>query len=186
MNNRKDKPSWYRFRVNCFKDKSKWKDEETPELKEEFKEFWNKINSLRREKIKCKCGNDENEPMGFCSKCWLKIENPKWNWVFGNRDNFLCISSELQEKMHKATVDKSLKFNYGLSMTMSRGNIWETMRDYFFALQKEICPECKRKFKINEMELHHKIPVCEGGRESSDNLVLLCDSCHHTHIIEIY
>ena len=69
-------------------------------------------------------------------------------------------------------------------MTNNRGDIWETMREYFYSIQEGICPECEKKIEIDKMELHHKIAVNIGGRESSENLILLCKPCHHKHIME--
>lgn len=41
------------------------------------------------------------------------------------------------------------------------------------------CSRCKRKREHNEFfEVHHIIPVCEGGSNEENNLKGLCVECH--------
>jgi len=40
--------------------------------------------------------------------------------------------------------------------------------------QKGICPDCKKKWKIEEMEADHITPWHEGGRTIADNCKMLC------------
>lgn len=40
--------------------------------------------------------------------------------------------------------------------------------------QKGICPKCKKKFKIEEMEADHITPWSKGGKTSADNCQMLC------------
>lgn len=40
--------------------------------------------------------------------------------------------------------------------------------------QKGICPDCKKKWKIEEMEADHIKPWHEGGRTIADNCKMLC------------
>jgi len=40
--------------------------------------------------------------------------------------------------------------------------------------QKSVCPVCKKKYKIEEMEADHITPWHEGGKTNSDNCQMLC------------
>ncbi|MFH1231709.1 MAG: DUF262 domain-containing protein [Planctomycetota bacterium] len=40
--------------------------------------------------------------------------------------------------------------------------------------QKGICPECKKKYKIEEMEADHITPWIEGGKTIAENCKMLC------------
>ena len=55
----------------------------------------------------------------------------------------------------------------GLSQTLARKRILKA--------RGKQCEECGYKGYV---ELHHTIPVSEGGDHSRDNVVLLCDTCH--------
>ena len=40
--------------------------------------------------------------------------------------------------------------------------------------QKSVCPVCKKKYKIEEMEADHITPWHEGGKTSGENCQMLC------------
>lgn len=40
------------------------------------------------------------------------------------------------------------------------------------------CTCCKHR---NAVEIHHNIPVCEGGTDDPSNLLMLCKKCHTAH-----
>lgn len=46
--------------------------------------------------------------------------------------------------------------------------------------QKGICPHCKKKFQIEEMEADHIIPWSQGGKTDQDNCQMLCRKCNRT------
>jgi 5-methylcytosine-specific restriction endonuclease McrA len=41
-----------------------------------------------------------------------------------------------------------------------------------------ICKHCKGKSKDNRLEVHHIIFRCNGGSDESNNLIVLCKTCH--------
>ena len=41
-----------------------------------------------------------------------------------------------------------------------------------------VCRNCGKEGDSSEIEAHHIIPVCVGGSNEDENLVLLCKSCH--------
>ncbi len=44
--------------------------------------------------------------------------------------------------------------------------------------QNGICPHCKEKFEINQMEGDHIVPWSEGGKTNEDNGQMLCKNCN--------
>lgn len=58
------------------------------------------------------------------------------------------------------------------------GNNWRRLRNAY-ARQHPYCEEClKRGIKTPVEEIHHKVPLIEGGENEWDNLESLCASCH--------
>ena len=55
---------------------------------------------------------------------------------------------------------------------------WEKISKHF--LQKHpLCMECEKNNRLTPAtEVHHIIPVADGGTNSYDNLAALCKSCH--------
>jgi hypothetical protein len=56
---------------------------------------------------------------------------------------------------------------------------WGDIRRDILIRDKNICFDCKERFKDTELDIHHKIPIYQGGAEfEKNNLLTLCDSCH--------
>lgn len=48
--------------------------------------------------------------------------------------------------------------------------------------QKFICSSCKKTKRERDLEIHHIIPLSQGGSNEKRNLVALCRPCHrHIH-----
>lgn len=43
---------------------------------------------------------------------------------------------------------------------------------------KKICRLCKNECIDKTMQVHHIVPVSNGGKDEPSNLILLCSSCH--------
>ena len=58
------------------------------------------------------------------------------------------------------------------------GRAWKRIRDRYAAAHP-LCELCQKNGKlIPTEEIHHKIPLSEGGTHSEENLIALCKSCH--------
>lgn len=173
LNHRLINPEWYQFIINNI-------DTETKECKNsKFKDFWDNVLISRNNKIFCSCENNEVDPHGFCTKCWLYNSNPKYRWTFTRRGGFICYDMDL---FHKIMQDK-FYLNFFIE---SCANTLETFRIYFYNKQNKLCSECNKEFELKDMDLHHKISVSFGGKETEDNLTLLCKECHKKHKSESY
>ena len=66
--------------------------------------------------------------------------------------------------------DKAVRRRYGRAWTRIRAR---------YAKEHPFCEECfKRGVLVPVEEVHHIIPLAEGGTHDPDNLISLCKSCH--------
>lgn len=58
------------------------------------------------------------------------------------------------------------------------GRAWKRIRDSY-AHAHPLCEECLKKniYKATE-EIHHKLPLSQGGTHDRENLIALCKECH--------
>lgn len=67
------------------------------------------------------------------------------------------------------------------------GHDYRMVRQIVITHQHGRCADCGKVVAVLEDsrwkctqggQVHHKVPLCDGGTEDIDNLVLLCESCH--------
>ena len=60
------------------------------------------------------------------------------------------------------------------------GRAWKRIRDKY-AAEHPFCEMCfERGIIVPTEEIHHKLPLSEGGTHDRSNLIALCKSCHST------
>ena len=87
-------------------------------------------------------------------------------------DRRFCSEHEKQEnaRYEKYDRDPAVHRRYGRA--------WKRIRDSY-AKAHPLCEECLKAGKAVPMdEVHHRLPLAEGGTHARDNLVSLCKSCH--------
>ena len=58
------------------------------------------------------------------------------------------------------------------------GRAWKRIRDRHIA-QHPLCEVCKRNGRLTPTEeVHHIVPLSQGGTHDDSNLMSLCKSCH--------
>lgn len=58
------------------------------------------------------------------------------------------------------------------------GRAWKRIRDKYIK-SHPYCEECWKTGKETPAEeVHHIIPMCEGGRHDRSNLMAVCSACH--------
>lgn len=59
------------------------------------------------------------------------------------------------------------------------GRAWKRIRDRY-AHEHPLCEQCLSEGKAVAMaQVHHKLPLAEGGTHDRDNLISLCVACHN-------
>ena len=58
------------------------------------------------------------------------------------------------------------------------GRVWKRIRDSYVK-QHPFCERCLEKGVLVPVEeVHHKLPLADGGTHARDNLIALCKACH--------
>jgi 5-methylcytosine-specific restriction protein A len=58
------------------------------------------------------------------------------------------------------------------------GRAWKRIRDRYIKAHP-LCEECQRNGRLTPaQEVHHIIPLSDGGTHDEGNLMALCSSCH--------
>jgi len=82
--------------------------------------------------------------------------------------------------VHQSDCRRTRVFNVGCSMARKRENIsMDTKREVLHqAGYKCGNPACR---SILTIDIHHMVPIAEGGPDTPDNLLALCPNCHSLH-----
>jgi len=80
---------------------------------------------------------------------------------------------------HKKVIDHRYNKYERDSNTYKRySNIWRKTRQLYIK-QYPVCELCERKnLLIPVQEVHHIVPLSQGGTHNENNLMGLCKSCH--------
>ena len=79
-------------------------------------------------------------------------------------------TKEVNRRYERYERDPAIKKRYGRS--------WQKIRKRY-AEEHPFCEECFKQGYIRAVEeVHHIVPLSEGGTHSEENLVSLCQSCH--------
>ncbi|MBS5369966.1 HNH endonuclease [Phascolarctobacterium faecium] len=58
------------------------------------------------------------------------------------------------------------------------GRAWKRIRDSY-AAEHPVCEQCMAVGRdVKTAEIHHKLPLAEGGTHDRRNLIALCKECH--------
>lgn len=70
------------------------------------------------------------------------------------------------------------KYDRPPEMKKRYGRAWKRIRDRHIA-QHPLCEVCKRNCRLTPAEeVHHIVPLSQGGTHEESNLMSLCKSCH--------
>jgi hypothetical protein len=91
-------------------------------------------------------------------------------------------SKKLEKEIAKLMEDEDVTNKRGIySYVLTRKEKFLNIRTFTekqkreaYERQKGICPVCKKKYKIDEMEGDHITPWHEGGKTISENCQMLC------------
>lgn len=92
-------------------------------------------------------------------------------------------AKKLEKEIAKLMEDEDVTNKKGIySYVLTRKEKFLNIRTFndrqkreAFERQKGMCPVCKKKYKIEEMEADHITPWHKGGKTSADNCQMLCE-----------
>lgn len=61
------------------------------------------------------------------------------------------------------------------------GRTLQKRREEVYLNSNGLCAMCERVVLFSDYELHHTIPLSEGGEDIIENTEVLCSQCHHEH-----
>lgn len=87
---------------------------------------------------------------------------------------------------HKKVMDKQYqKYKRPVDSNKKYGRAWKRIRDRYVKAHP-LCERCLKDGRITPVEeVHHIIPLSQGGTHRNDNLMSLCQSCHTKIHLEI-
>ena len=104
----------------------------------------------------------------------------KWKSKVKIRDGIISILQDLKPEMLEFLQEVNYQFDFTLisSVVISskmRRSVSGTTQKKIYAKYDNQCAECGADEDLN---LHHIIPIKDGGDNSEGNLILLCAGCH--------
>ena len=82
------------------------------------------------------------------------------------------------EKHQKKENARYEKYDRDPAVRRRYGRAWKRIRDSYVKTHP-FCEQCyKNGIIVPVDEVHHKIPLSEGGTHDRNNLIALCKSCH--------
>lgn len=77
------------------------------------------------------------------------------------------------------------KYQRSKDVNKKYGRSWKRIRDRY-AREHPLCQMCKADGRLTPTdEVHHILPVSQGGTHDRSNLMSLCKSCHNKIHLEI-
>lgn len=82
-------------------------------------------------------------------------------------------------EQHQSLVNKQYnKYQRDPESNKRYGRSWKRIRDRYIKTHP-LCEECQRQGRLTPAEeVHHIIPLANGGSNNKENLMSLCKSCH--------
>lgn len=112
----------------------------------------------------------------ICAGCNAKFYTHQTKF---HRKKRWCGSSEclnvIDTKVKHANYKKQRK---KMESGKFRHGVVSELREYIKMRDKLTCRLCKMFLESNVLQVHHIIPVSNGGTDDKKNLVLLCYHCH--------
>lgn len=80
---------------------------------------------------------------------------------------------------HRKLVDSQYnKYSRSPDVHKTYGRAWKRIRDRY-AAEHPLCEQCLKEGRITPVEeVHHILPISQGGTHDRSNLMSLCQSCH--------
>ena len=78
----------------------------------------------------------------------------------------------------KAERDRYNRYERAADINKKYGRAWKRIRDRY-ARAHPLCEMCLKEGRMTPVEeVHHILPISQGGNHRESNLMSLCQSCH--------
>ena len=82
------------------------------------------------------------------------------------------------EEHRKLVESRYNKYGRSPDVHKKYGRAWKRIRDRY-AAEHPLCEMCLKEGRLTSVEeVHHIVPVSQGGTHDRGNLMSLCQSCH--------
>ena len=89
-------------------------------------------------------------------------------------------SGRFCEEHTKQEARRYEKYDRDPSTRKRYGRTWKRIRDRYIH-EHPLCDQCQKEGRMTPaQEVHHVLPLRDGGTHADDNLISLCTSCHST------
>mgnify|MGYP001114152568 CR=1 FL=1 len=90
----------------------------------------------------------------------------------------LAVHEQYCAEHQKVADDNYKRYERSPDFNKTYGRSWKRLRDKYIK-QHPLCEMCLKEGRLTPVdEVHHILPVSQGGRSTPDNLMSLCRSCH--------
>ena len=115
-----------------------------------------------------------------------EMKGIEWGFLFNKYKDQVYNSDKLEQEIKRLMMDDDVTKKSGIYSYLITGEEkFLNIRTFTDSKKREasdrqdgICPICKGRFEINEMEGDHITPWHEGGKTDIDNLQMLCKDCN--------
>lgn len=115
-----------------------------------------------------------------------EMKGVEWGELYDEFKNEVLDANKLEAEIKTLmfddeVTDKKGIYPYVLTRDEKHLNLRafsDGMKRKMYEKQNGICPHCKEKFEINQMEGDHIVPWSEGGKTNEDNGQMLCRNCN--------
>jgi hypothetical protein len=109
-----------------------------------------------------------------------------WGELYNKYNKKKLNATKLEERIKELMMDDDVTKKSGIypylltedEKYLSIRAFTDSQKRTAYEKQKGICPKCKQKFEIEEMEGDHIKPWSEGGHTFPNNLQMLCKDCN--------
>lgn len=82
------------------------------------------------------------------------------------------------QEHEKLDRDRYNKYERSPDVNRKYGRAWKRIRDRYAAAHP-LCEQCLKEGRLTSVEeVHHILPISQGGTHDASNLMSLCQSCH--------
>ena len=115
-----------------------------------------------------------------------EMKGIEWGFLFNKYKDQVYNSDKLEQEIKRLMMDDDVTKKSGIYSYLITGEekflnirtFTDSQKREAYERQDGICPICKGRFEINEMEGDHITPWHEGGKTDIDNLQMLCKDCN--------